>query len=133
MILITSGADYLKDRNFVTLQSMIKDEIIAVIRGRVGATQSISVWDLVVGDVILIETGARVPADCLVIESSELQVQESINDGEEAENFRVKAAVGPDDNQNMNKDPFLRADSLITQGTCKALVCCVGENSSRGL
>jgi len=53
---------------------MIKDEIIAVIRGRVGATQSISVWDLVVGDVILIETGARVPADCLVIESSELQV-----------------------------------------------------------
>ena len=126
MIMITSGADYLKDRNFVTLQSMIKDEISAVIRGRVGATQSVSVWDLVVGDVILIDTGARVPADCLVIESSELQVQESISDGEEAENFRVKAPVGPDDSQNMNKDPFLRADSLITQGTCKALVCCVG-------
>ena len=53
---------------------MIKEETIAVIRGRVGATQSVSVWDLVVGDVILIETGARVPADCLVIASSDLQV-----------------------------------------------------------
>ena len=30
-------------------------------------------------------------------------------------------------------DPFLIADSYVTRGVCKALVCCVGEHSSRGI
>lgn len=29
-------------------------------------------------------------------------------------------------------DPFLVADCLLTRGQCKAVVCCVGKNSSRG-
>lgn len=49
------------------LQSSVKDEEIAVIRGKYGATQSINIYDLVVGDIILLETGARVPADCILI------------------------------------------------------------------
>ena len=28
-------------------------------------------------------------------------------------------------------DPFMKADSLVLMGSCKAVVCCVGENSSR--
>ena len=53
---------------------MIKDENIPVIRGKQGSSQSVSVWSLVVGDVILLETGARVPADCLLIEGADLRV-----------------------------------------------------------
>jgi len=58
------------------LQSLIKDESIPVIRGKQGSSQSVSVWNLVVGDVILLETGARVPADCLLIEGADLRVSE---------------------------------------------------------
>ena len=57
IIIVTSTADYFKDRAFVNLQSLVKEEKIAVIRGKFGQTQSISVWDLVVGDVILLEAG----------------------------------------------------------------------------
>jgi len=64
---------------------LIKEEKVTVIRGKKGATSSISVWDLVVGDVILLDTGARVPADCIVIESSDLQVDESIEIDQEEE------------------------------------------------
>jgi len=53
---------------------LIKDESIPVIRGKQGSSQSVSVWSLVVGDVILLETGARVPADCLLIEGADLRV-----------------------------------------------------------
>jgi magnesium-transporting ATPase (P-type) len=53
---------------------LIKDESIPVIRGKQGSSQSVSVWNLVVGDVILLETGARVPADCLLIEGADLRV-----------------------------------------------------------
>lgn len=56
------------------MQSLIKDESIPVIRGKQGSSQSVSVWNLVVGDVILLETGARVPADCLLIEGADLRV-----------------------------------------------------------
>lgn len=38
LIFVTSLADFMKDRQFVELQSIIKDESIAVIRGREGAT-----------------------------------------------------------------------------------------------
>ena len=59
----------MKDKQFVRLQSIIKDEDMPVIRGKYGATQSVNIYKLVVGDIILLEAGARVPADCVLIES----------------------------------------------------------------
>jgi len=56
---------------------LVKEESIAVIRGKYGATQSVSIFQLVVGDIILLETGARVPADCVIIESQDLTTDES--------------------------------------------------------
>lgn len=72
IITVTSLADWLKDCRFVTLQSLIKDESVPVVRGKFGATQSVSVWELVAGDIVLLETGARVPADCLVVDAADL-------------------------------------------------------------
>jgi P-type E1-E2 ATPase len=74
IISVTSIADYVKDKRFVQLQSMIADELITVIRGKFGVTQSVNMWNLVVGDVILMQTGERVPADCIVIDQTDLEV-----------------------------------------------------------
>jgi hypothetical protein len=30
-------------------------------------------------------------------------------------------------------DPFVRADSLVTNGAAKILICCAGERSTRGV
>ena len=32
----------------------------------------------------------------------------------------------------MVTDPFVRADSLVTNGAAKLLICCTGERSTRG-
>jgi len=131
IIVITSIADYVKDRRFINLQSLIKDENVAVIRGKFGATQSVNVWDLVVGDIVLLDTGARIPADCIVVESADLQVTEPAEEG-------VEGAIGVKKNKHAvnavdgQEDPFLLANSVVAKGTCKAVVCCVGERSSRG-
>lgn len=107
---------------------MIKEGTIPVIRGKFGATRSISIWELVVGDVILLSTGDRVPADCLILESSDLQVEQKDSSlGEEDEQNTRKA------NKGQQNDPFLYADSLVLKGTTKALVCCVGPVSTRGI
>lgn len=69
LIIIIVGTDYLKDSKYIELSKNTKEENVPVIRGKLGATQSISIWDVVVGDVVLLETGASVPADCLIIEA----------------------------------------------------------------
>jgi Ca2+ transporting ATPase len=78
IVSLTSLNDWVKDKQFVKLQSLVKDEDIAVIRGKYGATQSVNIYRLVVGDVILLETGARVPADCLLLEAQDLSVDETM-------------------------------------------------------
>jgi P-type E1-E2 ATPase len=78
--LITAYADYMKDQRFVKLQGLVKDENITVIRGKYNATHRVSVWSLVVGDVVLLETGQRVPADCIIISAVDLRVDEEPED-----------------------------------------------------
>jgi len=68
IVSIQAANDWMKDKQFVKLQSIVKDEEIPVIRGKYGATQSVNVYKLVVGDIILLEAGSRVPADCLLVE-----------------------------------------------------------------
>ena len=74
IMLITTVADLIKDKQFIWLQSQILEENVTVIRGKYGATLSVSVWDIVVGDIILLSVGQRIPADCLIVESSDFSV-----------------------------------------------------------
>lgn len=74
-------------------------------------------WDLVVGDIISLQPGDKVPADCLVISCANLAICEP----EEDEDI-VK---------DVTEDPFLLSDSYIMRGSCKAVVCCVGKHSTR--
>ena len=56
------------------------DEVITVNRGKFGSFENISIWDVVVGDIILVGPGQRVPADCLVLESSDFKVDEDADE-----------------------------------------------------
>jgi magnesium-transporting ATPase (P-type) len=58
LISVTAVADWIKDNRFVNLQSLIKEDNVTVIRGKSGACSTISIWELVVGDIILLNTGA---------------------------------------------------------------------------
>ena len=56
----------------------IKDEInnaeVVVFRGQYGSTISVPIRDLVVGDIIDIQQGDRIPADCLLVEEVNITV-----------------------------------------------------------
>jgi Ca2+ transporting ATPase len=81
IVTISSLNDWVKDKQFVRLQNEVKNENIAVIRGKFGSTQSVNIYDLVVGDIILLETGCRVPSDCILVEGQDLAVDESFYAG----------------------------------------------------
>jgi Ca2+-transporting ATPase len=73
-VLITSVNDYIKDKCFVDLQAVAKDSNLGVFRGKMGQMQTINMWDLVVGDVIQLNSGDVVPADCIIMKSDYVNV-----------------------------------------------------------
>jgi magnesium-transporting ATPase (P-type) len=95
-----------------------RDEDVVVIRGKQGAMQQVNIWDLVVGDVAILD---KTPADCIIISSQNLKVQES-KDPSQNSIFKDE-----------HSDPFLKADSFIQEGTCRVLVTAVGIHSTRGI
>jgi len=132
LVIIGSFTDYFKDKQFLDLLSEVKDEQVPVIRGKYGATQSVNSYSLVVGDIILLEAGNRVPADCLLIEGEDLEVDENYYvDGPDP--VIKQKSVCSEENIGSNPDPFLLSYSLVTEGYGKAVVCAVGVNSRRGL
>ena len=90
---------------------------------RSGELITIDAADLVVGDVVILETGKSVPADCVLIEAADLSCNESAMTGEP--DARKKVAIS---SENFDDDPcpFVLKSSLIETGNGKALVGAVG-------
>ena len=80
LVLISSLNDLSKDKTFVKLQSLALDESLTTIRGKIGSMQSVNAWDLVVGDVIVLTAGDKVPADAIIFESQNLTVDQECCD-----------------------------------------------------
>ena len=76
LVSLASVNDYSKDRQFLKLLDKVKDEEVAVLRGKQGLTLGVKVDELVVGDIVLLETGSRVPSDCLLIDGTDISVDE---------------------------------------------------------
>jgi len=78
-----------------------------------------------VGDLIIIEAGMRVPADCLLVEGMDISCDETMyEDG--TNNVKKTPSYGVDKHVG-NPDPFLLARSFVRAGSGKALVLAVGK------
>lgn len=71
---IQTVCDWGKEQQFRRLQRVIQDEKSTVTRGQSGLAQQVPVSQLVVGDIVHLEAGDRVPADCILIEEMDMQV-----------------------------------------------------------
>ena len=91
--------------------------------------QTLSIWDLVVGDVVSLGPGDKIPADCLVVSSVNLRVKEpSTYENTEGETEFIWREYSKSVDE-----PFLFTDSFVLGGTCKVVVACVGVNTQRGI
>jgi P-type E1-E2 ATPase len=57
-------------------------DYVAVFRGGSGATKTIAITELVVGDIIKLEQGMRIPADCILLDGIDIATDESAMTGE---------------------------------------------------
>lgn len=67
----------MKEKQLLKLHDEIKNEEVSVIRGQYGLSQPSKVTRVVVGDIVLIEAGMKIPADCVLIEGMDITVDEA--------------------------------------------------------
>ncbi len=134
VIIVGAANDYQKERQFAKLNAQKADREIIVIRS--GKEISISIYDLNVGDVIILETGDVIPADAILI-SGNCECDESSITGESDTIKKLNAddSIKSLDSLVVSKkhpDPFLISGSKVTTGLCHALVTTIGVNSMNG-
>jgi Ca2+-transporting ATPase len=90
----------------------------------------------VVGDIVDVHQGDRVPADCVLIEEMNITVDQSMYypgqtniEKEQSTYYGSEGINGDKDNHKEHPDPFLLADSKIMTGQGKAIICAVGKNT----
>jgi Ca2+ transporting ATPase len=89
----------------------------------------ISVYDLLVGDLVEIETGEILSVDGILINGNNISVDESSITGETND---IKKRVPQTFQPNEGKSPFMISSSKVMEGTGMMVVAAVGKNSYYG-
>lgn len=134
VVLVTGLNDYRREKQFVALNAKKDDRQIKAIRS--GKSVLISVYDVVVGDVLHLESGDSVPADGILIDGHGIRCDESSATGE---SDAMKKTSGLevwnriiDQTATSKLDPFIISGSKVLEGVGTYLVTAVGVNSSFG-
>lgn len=96
----------------------------------------ISIFDITVGDILLVEPGDSVPADGILISGHGIKCDESSATGEsdqmkKTDGFEVSRKIA-DGAATKKLDPFMISGSKILEGVGTYLVTSVGKYSSYG-
>ena len=120
-------------RKFDVLTQLGEEQPVKVLRE--GKTVEIPRREVVVGDVVIVETGDEVPADGKLFESTDLQVDESSLTGEPMTN-KESLPLSPskkrgDSGEAYPKDMLLRS-SMVMGGSGRYVVSAVGDETEIG-
>ncbi|CAJ1912870.1 unnamed protein product [Sphenostylis stenocarpa] len=118
VVTVTAVSDYKQSLQFRDLDKEKKKIFIQVTRD--GKRQKISIYDIVVGDVVHLSTGDQVPADGIFISGYFLLIDESSLSGES-------------EPVNVNEEkPFLLSGTKVQDGQGKMLITTVGMRTEWG-
>lgn len=142
VVVVGAANDYQKERQFARLNAKKEDREVVVFKN--GEKYMVSIYELLVGDIIALETGDVVPADSVLI-SGEVECDESALTGESntikkkparaaMQFYEDNIASGEDLGSAKIKfqDPFLISGAKVLSGVGTALVTAVGSNSIHG-
>ncbi|CBI34168.3 unnamed protein product, partial [Vitis vinifera] len=119
VVIVSAVTNFRQSRQFNELSKVSNNIQIDVVRN--GRRQRISIFDIVVGDVVCLKIGDQIPADGIFLDGHSLQVDES-------------SMTGESDHVEINKDvhPFLVSGAKVVDGYGQMLVTSVGMNTSWG-
>jgi P-type Mg2+ transporter len=98
---------------------------------RDGIQQEIPLEDVVPGDIILLDAGDAIPADCLILESRDLFVDEATMTGETYP-VEKEAALLPSETPLAGRTNCLFMGTHVVSGTARAVVIFTGKQAEFG-
>ena len=131
--LVAAVQEYRSEKALEKLANLVPHTCTVLRDGRV--LDNFPARELVVGDLVLLATGDRVPADCRVVDSVELTADESSLTGENHPVVKTGEGLGvvgatPPVTQQTN---VVFCGTLISAGRGRALVLAVGQNTEFGM
>ncbi len=117
------------DRTMARLRELTQPTTKVIREGRV---EEIPTTDVVVGDLIIISAGVRIPADARLIESSGLSVNEASLTGESLPARKDSKAVVKENTSLAERANCIFSGTTVFDGEGKAVVLAVGEQSEFG-
>jgi Ca2+-transporting ATPase len=121
--------EYSAQKSASALRQMVKG-VAHVIRDDIA--QTIDVEQIVPGDLVLLNSGNKVPADILLLTAQNLAVDESMLTGESLAVTKNAEAVVKDDAPMSDKFNFCFAGSIITRGRAQGIVIETGLRTEIG-
>jgi Ca2+-transporting ATPase len=126
---IGAAQEYRAERSARALRSMVRT-VSDVVRD--GDVVELDARDLVVGDVVLLGSGARVPADCRLLGTFGLRVDESPLTGESLPVDKRADAAVPESSPLGDRPTMVFAGTLVSQGRGRAVVTATGAATALG-
>lgn len=102
---------------------------------RDGVLQDIKSEDIVIGDIIVLEAGDSVPADCRIIESASLKIEESALTGESVPVTKTANVIDPLGSNDIplgDRKNMCYMGSSVVYGRGKAIVTATGQETEMG-
>ena len=117
--------EYKAEKAIKALKQMILSISIVI---RDGKETEIPSHEIVPGDIVILRTGEKISADCLILEEKELRVNESVLTGESQE---IKKLVAKNE-KDYKKENLIFMGTHVVNGKCIAKVLHTGMNTEFG-
>ncbi|KAJ8632828.1 hypothetical protein MRB53_026164 [Persea americana] len=119
VVSVTAISNFRQSKQFLKLSNNSNDIKVYVVRDN--RRQQVSIFNVVVGDVVFLKIGDQIPADGLFLSGHSLQADESSMTGE-----------SDPVNTNADNNPFLISGAKVVDGYGTMLVTSVGMNTMWG-
>ena len=129
LVLVEVWNEYRAKRSIASLKKLAPPTTLVL---RNGQRREVQTEFLVPGDIILLKTGQRVPADARLLSAFGLEVDEASLTGESFPVAKDAAAVLPSDTRVMEQVNMLFAGTVVNRGQGKALITATGVNTEVG-
>ncbi len=121
--------EFKAEKSLASLKKFVKNKT-RVIRNQ--EIKEIFTKELVIGDVILLEEGDKIPADCRLIETRNFYVWESILTGESLEIEKNSDILKTKTESLGDKLNLIFTGTMVQKGEAKAIVIATGDNTELG-
>ncbi len=121
--------EYRAERSLSALKKLAAPQATII---RDGNIEKICAEELVPGDLILLETGDKIPADARIIKTDGIEIDESILTGESASVSKNSKRIYTDDLEPAEQQNMVFMGTTITRGSAKAVVVNTGLETQMG-